>query len=424
MLATSGVLPGGSGWGYEFKWDGVRAIAYVSTGCGSSAATIANITRAIPKAGRARATADRQAGGAGRGKIVALDGKGRPSFSAIQHRMHVRAPFRRTGQTIRTARCVRSSAPRRRDLMSLLNIDRRTALEQLEAGARRASTPPPPDRRRRPGPGTAAADPRPRGVRGQAARLAVDHPGRCSPAWVKVPLETPSSHRGGATSPAPGRRSRTDPASLLLGMYDRTGKFDLHRACRHGLHPDRAARPPAAPEPPAPTGTAVRLPRPREHAAMPSGSTRPCCDALPGPGRQTTGAGTLLERAAQPPRTSRDPATTLTRRVRYLRRWFRKGEWELLVDTVTTVPRARRTTRSLTCAGVKRRGRPNWRRRASLLRLWRPPLRRASGDVGLFRAGDADALEEALASMPLRAWRYDTVMPLSLHPNEPGQPTG
>ena len=29
MLATLGATPTGPGWGYEFKWDGVRAISYI-----------------------------------------------------------------------------------------------------------------------------------------------------------------------------------------------------------------------------------------------------------------------------------------------------------------------------------------------------------------------------------------------------------
>jgi muconolactone delta-isomerase len=57
-----------------------------------------------------------------------------------------------------------------------------------------------------------------------------------------------------------------------------------------------------------------------------------------------------------------------------------------------------------------------------LLRLWRPPL--APGEwrtLGLFVAGDADELEQVLASMPLRVWRTDEVLPLSPHPNDPAQ---
>ncbi|GAB2729491.1 hypothetical protein GCM10010442_58770 [Kitasatospora kifunensis] len=58
----------------------------------------------------------------------------------------------------------------------------------------------------------------------------------------------------------------------------------------------------------------------------------------------------------------------------------------------------------------------------SLLRLWRPPL--APGEWrtwGLFRAADAEQLEQVLASMPLRVWRRDTVTPLSPHPSDPGR---
>lgn len=93
---------------------------------------------------------------------------------------------------------------------------------------------------------------------------------------------------------------------------------------------------------------------------------------------------------------------------------------EFLVDMVTTVPdgtteedvarmRAREAARSQELAA-----------QGSLRRLWRPPL--APGEWrtwGLFRAEDADALEQVLASMPLRAWRQDTVTPLSPHPSDP-----
>jgi muconolactone delta-isomerase len=55
-----------------------------------------------------------------------------------------------------------------------------------------------------------------------------------------------------------------------------------------------------------------------------------------------------------------------------------------------------------------------------LRRLWRPPL--APGEwrtLGLFAAADATALEEVLASMPLRVWRTDQVTALAPHPNDP-----
>jgi muconolactone delta-isomerase len=58
-----------------------------------------------------------------------------------------------------------------------------------------------------------------------------------------------------------------------------------------------------------------------------------------------------------------------------------------------------------------------------LLRRWRPPLQPGEWrSVGLFAADDGQHLEEVLASMPLRVWRTDEVMPLSPHPNDPGRP--
>jgi muconolactone delta-isomerase len=60
-----------------------------------------------------------------------------------------------------------------------------------------------------------------------------------------------------------------------------------------------------------------------------------------------------------------------------------------------------------------------------LLRLWRPPLRPGEwSTLGLFAAGDDAQLEEVLASMPLRVWRTDEVLPLSPHPNDPVRQAG
>jgi muconolactone delta-isomerase len=58
-----------------------------------------------------------------------------------------------------------------------------------------------------------------------------------------------------------------------------------------------------------------------------------------------------------------------------------------------------------------------------LLRLWRPPLQPGEWrSLGLFAADDGDRLEEVLASMPLRIWRHDDVVPLAPHPNDPPAP--
>ncbi|MFF1907741.1 muconolactone Delta-isomerase family protein [Kitasatospora sp. NPDC058218] len=96
---------------------------------------------------------------------------------------------------------------------------------------------------------------------------------------------------------------------------------------------------------------------------------------------------------------------------------------EFLVDMVTSVPAG---TSEQDVAEIRAREAERARELAAqghLLRLWRPPL--APGEWrtwGLFRAEDAERLEQLLASMPLRVWRHDTVTPLSPHPNDPGRP--
>jgi muconolactone D-isomerase len=93
---------------------------------------------------------------------------------------------------------------------------------------------------------------------------------------------------------------------------------------------------------------------------------------------------------------------------------------EYLVTMTTTVPdgttdeavqaiRSREAARSRELAA-----------QAHLLRLWRPPLQPGEWrTLGLFAAADEVELEGILASMPLRVWRTDEVLPLSPHPNDP-----
>jgi muconolactone delta-isomerase len=81
------------------------------------------------------------------------------------------------------------------------------------------------------------------------------------------------------------------------------------------------------------------------------------------------------------------------------------GTPDQAVDEVRTREAAR--SRDLAAAG-------------HLVRLWRPPLRPGEWrSLGLFAAADGGQLEEVLASMPLRVWRTDEVMPLAPHPNDP-----
>ena len=94
---------------------------------------------------------------------------------------------------------------------------------------------------------------------------------------------------------------------------------------------------------------------------------------------------------------------------------------EFLVDMVTTVPKG---TSEDEVNEVRAREAANSAKlveQGHLLRLWRPPLEPGEWRTwGLFRADDAEQLEQVLATMPLRVWRQDSVTPLSPHPNDPG----
>src|SRR4051812_19219085 len=92
MLATLGATPTGPGWGYEFKWDGVRAICYIdASGTRLLSRNDRDVTGSYPELHEVvRLLADRQA--VLDGEIVALDAAGRPSFAHLQRRMHVHEP--------------------------------------------------------------------------------------------------------------------------------------------------------------------------------------------------------------------------------------------------------------------------------------------------------------------------------------------
>lgn len=91
MLATPGRPPSSGGWGFEFKWDGVRAIvAAAGERIRITSRNGNDVTAGYPEIAAA---------GLGTegpvlldGELVALDGQGRPSFGLLQQRMHVREP--------------------------------------------------------------------------------------------------------------------------------------------------------------------------------------------------------------------------------------------------------------------------------------------------------------------------------------------
>ncbi|HEY4453575.1 MAG TPA: non-homologous end-joining DNA ligase [Pseudonocardiaceae bacterium] len=91
MLATPGPVPTGTGWAFEFKWDGVRAVSYAR---GSTVQVFTrndkDVSTTYPELG---AVAELLAGSSlvVDGEIVALH-QGRPNFGNLQNRMHVTDP--------------------------------------------------------------------------------------------------------------------------------------------------------------------------------------------------------------------------------------------------------------------------------------------------------------------------------------------
>ena len=94
MLATTGPLPAGPGWAYEFKWDGVRALADLGGGP-TRAATRAPASRSPPPTpsspgpGRAASTTP-----CSTARWSSSTRPGGPRSRALAERMHVREPAR------------------------------------------------------------------------------------------------------------------------------------------------------------------------------------------------------------------------------------------------------------------------------------------------------------------------------------------
>lgn len=136
MKAASGEMPTSSdGWGYELKWDGMRVLAFIDAdGVRLQSANLLDATASFPElqplgdgfGGVTPLVLD--------GEVVAIGDAGTPSFSKLQHRMHVRDER----EAIRRAQDVPVSFAifdllhlDGRDTMALPFRDRRRLLESL-----------------------------------------------------------------------------------------------------------------------------------------------------------------------------------------------------------------------------------------------------------------------------------------------------
>jgi bifunctional non-homologous end joining protein LigD len=220
MLATSGPVPGGPGWAFEVKFDGVRAIGYAGRdGLRLYSRNDRDISRSYPEV----AGLELGKGVIVDGELVALDGQGRPDFGLLQHRMHVTAPTPDLMGQVPVQYVVFDLLHRKeRSLLELPYNRRRELLDRLDL--------------ERPGLRVPAnftdvtgdvvlAGIAQQGLEGVVAKRLVStyQPGRRSRAWIKTPIRHTTEVIIAGWSPSTGNADVL--GSLLLAAYDPDGEL-------------------------------------------------------------------------------------------------------------------------------------------------------------------------------------------------------
>ena len=210
-----------SAWGFEFKWDGIRALAYVEGGTVRLMSRSGeNITPRYPEIhALGRAIGSREV--ILDGEIVALDEKGRPSFEEIQQRMGLtsESEVRRKMKVVPVTYMVFDLLWK--DGHSLLTekyIERRRSLAKLKLAGDSWQTPPFEE-----GGGQAMLEASAKaGLEGVMAKKLDSHyePGRRSGVWVKVKNHNRQELVIGGWLEGEGKR-RGYPGALLVGYYDK-----------------------------------------------------------------------------------------------------------------------------------------------------------------------------------------------------------
>jgi bifunctional non-homologous end joining protein LigD len=221
MMARLGKLPrDDEHWAYEIKWDGVRAVAHSEPGrLRFHSRNLHDITPRYPelsKLNRAlshhRAILD--------GEVVALDAEGKPSFGALQRRMHLASES--------AVRRLAREAPVTyvifdllwldgHSLMSLPYTGRRARLAELDLNGERWRTP-----EYVAGHGAELLDAsEAQGLEGIVAKRLDSpyEPGRRSPCWIKVKNVERQEVVIGGWMPGEGRR-RDRIGALLVGVRE------------------------------------------------------------------------------------------------------------------------------------------------------------------------------------------------------------
>jgi bifunctional non-homologous end joining protein LigD len=227
MLATPGELPPAQEddrWGYEFKWDGVRAVAFVAGGrLQLRSRRGEDITVRYPELS---ALPDVLSGHdvVVDGEVVALDGQGRPDFGALQNRMHRTGPEvpRMAAEKPVTYLVFDLLALDGEDLLDLPYEERRARLDALgPSGHRWAATP-----WFAGGGESIAAAGLENGLEGVVAKRLDSpyRPGVRGPEWVKVKNFRTQAVVVGGWRPGKGRRAG-GVGSLLFGVHDDEGRL-------------------------------------------------------------------------------------------------------------------------------------------------------------------------------------------------------
>lgn len=235
MLATAADLPrDGSGFGYEFKWDGMRVLVRVAAGTVAAVSRNGNDAAArfpellgLPKLlGKMDVLLD--------GELVVLGEDGKPDFGLIQTRMAQTdaAEIRRSMATHPVQLLAFDLlATGKADLLRRPYTERRQALESL--GLHGTAIVPPYQE----GPGSVVLEAsRDLGIEGVVAkRLDSPYlPGVRSPHWVKVRNRNRQEFVVGGWTEGEGSRGGT-VGSLLLGVYGSPlGARKLHYVGRVG----------------------------------------------------------------------------------------------------------------------------------------------------------------------------------------------
>ena len=221
MKARVGDLPErGSEWAFEIKWDGVRALAYVSGGrVRLETRTGREVTERYPELRRlGRALGSREA--VLDGELVAFDREGRPDFGLLQRRMHLasESAVRRRMKDTPVAYMVFDLLHLDgRSLLDLPYTERREQLAALELEGESWRTP-----AHHTGDGAALLEAsRGQGLEGIVAKRLDSHyePGRRNGAWLKIKNVRRQEVVVGGWLPGQGAR-RGRLGALLAGVYE------------------------------------------------------------------------------------------------------------------------------------------------------------------------------------------------------------